>query len=117
MSHDAINQEQFGDYTLRYRKPDMDYPRHSITALNPTGFPVGSIHWHPETHAITNVNVRDEEQRKGIATAMWKMGQQIRPKPVHSADRTRAGEAWAKSVGGRLPRRKKVYDPFTKREV
>jgi hypothetical protein len=117
MSHDAINQEQFGDYTLRYEKPDMDIPRHRITATNPHGYPVGQMAWHPKTKAVTGITVDPEDQRQGIATAMWKMGQNVRPKPVHSADRTTAGEAWAKSVGGKLPRRKPVYDPISRREV
>jgi len=114
---EALNQQQFGDYTLTYARPDMDVPRHRITATLPSGFPVGSMAWHPKTKEVTGINVEPGEQRKGLATAMWNMGQDIRPKPVHSADRTRAGEAWAKSVGGRLPRRKAVYDPVTNREV
>lgn len=117
MSEDALNEEQFGDYILRYHPPNMDMPRHRIVAQYPSGYPVGHLTWHPQTHKITGLNVDPDEQRKGIATAMWKMGQSIRPRPQHSADRTRAGEAWAKSVGGRLPRRKVVYDPITKREV
>lgn len=117
MSHDAVSDQQFGDYKLSYTKPDMDYPRHRITATTESGFGVGQMDWHPKTHHITGINVYPEDQGKGIATAMWKMGQEIRPKPQHSADRTRAGDAWAKSVGGRLPRRKAVYDPISRREV
>jgi hypothetical protein len=117
MSQTALNDQQFGDYTLRYFKPDMDTPRHRITAMTESGYPVGQMVWHPKTKAITGITVDPENQREGIATAMWNMGQGIRPKPVHSADRTRAGEAWAKSVGGRLPRRKAVYDPISRREV
>ena len=117
MSHEALNTEQFGDYTLDYARPSMDVPRHRIMAFTSTDYPVGEMSWHPKTHEITGISVLPSEQRKGIATAMWHMGQRMRPKPVHSADRTRAGEAWARSVGGRLPRRKAVYDPITKRPV
>ena len=113
---EALNQTQFGDYSLEYARPDMYIPRHRIVASQ-GGQRAGEMTWHPKTHAITGINVEPGEQRKGLATAMWNMGQDIRPKPVHSADRTRAGEAWAKSVGGRLPRRKAVYDPVTQREV
>lgn len=117
MSHEALNGEQFGDFKLSYAGPDMDIPRHRITATTESGYPVAQMAWHPKTHAITGIMVDEDERRKGLGTAMWNMGQKVRPKPVHSADRTRAGEAWAKSVGGRLPRRKPVYDPISKREV
>lgn len=117
MSHDAINDEQFGDYKLKYFPPDMDTPRHRISAVTESGYPVGQMAWHPKTHSITGITVDPEEQRQGIATAMWNMGQKMRPKPQHSADRTTAGQAWAKSVGGRLPRRKPVLDPISRREV
>jgi hypothetical protein len=118
MSHDAINEEQFGDYKLRYEKPNMDLPRHLITASKgPHDEPVGMMSWHPQKHHVTGVNVDEEHRRQGLATAMWNMSQSIRPKPVHSADRTNAGDAWAKSVGGRLPRRKPVLDPISRREV
>jgi hypothetical protein len=116
MSHEALNSEQFGDYSLEYAKPDMYIPRHRIVASK-SGERAGEMTWHPKTHAITGINVEEGDRRQGLATAMWKMGQQQRPKPVHSADRTRAGEAWAKSVGGRLPRRKPVFDPVSRREV
>jgi hypothetical protein len=116
MSQRALNNEQFGDYTLEYAKPDMYIPRHRIVASK-EGQRAGEMTWHPKTHAVTGINVEEGERRQGLATAMWKMGQNVRPKPVHSADRTTAGEAWAKSVGGRLPRRKPVLDPISRREV
>ena len=112
-----LSPQQFGDLTMRYEAPDMDIPRHRITATTESGYAVGQMTWHPKTHAVTGITVDPEDQRKGIATAMWKMGQQVRPKPVHSSDRTKVGDAWAKSVGGRLPRRKPVYDPISRREV
>lgn len=117
MSHDAVSDQQFGDYKLSYARPDMDIPRHRITATTESGYPAGQMTWHPKSHAVTGIVVDEEDRRKGLATAMWKMGQDIRPKPVHSADRTKAGEAWARSVGGRLPRRQPVLDPISRREV
>lgn len=115
MSHRALS-EQFKDYTLEYAKPDMYIPRHRIVASQ-GGQLAGEMNWHPKTHAITNVHVQEEHRRQGLATAMWDMGQSMRPRPQHSADRTNAGEAWARSVGGRLPRRKQVTDPITGRVV
>ena len=91
----ALSEQQFGEYTLSYSRPDMDMPRHRITASTASGYPVGHMSWHPSTHEITGINVDESAQRQGLATAMWGMGQDIRPKPQHSADRTNAGEAWA----------------------
>lgn len=60
---------------------------------------------------IQNIQVPPDHQRRGIGTAMWNEGQRIAeenqkvPAPKHSRDRTDAGDAWARSVGGRLPRR------------
>lgn len=109
----SLNERQFGEYTLRYKPPDMDMPRHTILALHPKGQATtegryaGSMTWHPGSHEITGVHVDEQHQRQGVATEMWKMGQDLRPRPKHSADRTNAGDAWARSVGGRLPRRQR----------
>src|SRR6478609_824836 len=65
------------------------------------------------SRGIQNVVVPSQYQRQGIATAMWQEGHRIAeetpgvPAPKHSKDRTDAGDAWARNVGGRLPRRLK----------
>ena len=106
-----LQERQFGEYTLRYEPPDMEIPRHRITAFHPKGTPTtvgpwaGAMNWHPQTHEVTSVHVEEEHRRQGLATEMWRMGQELRPRPKHSHDRTNAGDAWARSVGGRLPRR------------
>lgn len=96
-----LNERQFGDYTLHYRRPEMGDEQHMITAMHGEQ-KVGSLRWYPKE--ITGVDVDAEHQRKGVATAMWNMGQEIRPRPKHSAERTGQGQLWAKAVGGRLPR-------------
>ena len=118
----VISPRQFGEFTLRYQPPDEDVPRHSIIAEHPEGVRysrtpggteaeplgyVGSMTWHPGTHMITNIHVQEKFQRQGVATAMWEMGQATRPTPKHSGDRTDAGEAWSKAVGGSRPRRRR----------
>jgi hypothetical protein len=66
---------------------------------------IGHLEWHGVTHRITTVGVDFDHTRQGIATHMWNMSQQMRPKARHSPDRTTMGDAWARSVGGHLPRR------------
>jgi len=94
-----------------YDQPDLGQSQtlHRITALSQHGGQLGSMLW--DTRHIRNIGVASDQQRRGIATAMWHEGHRMAaenrsiPKPKHSADRTAAGEAWARSVGGRLPRR------------
>ena len=71
---------------------------------------VGSMSWGPRM--IRGISVIPEYRRQGIASRMWEEGHRVAsenariPKPAHSNDRTNEGDAWARSVGGRLPRRK-----------
>jgi hypothetical protein len=96
----------YGEYEMRYRQSDQGErrPRHHIeTYLGDEK--VGELNWYGTTGTVHNIDVEEEHSRKGIATAMWEWGQEMRPKPKHSKDRTDLGDAWAKSVGGPLPRR------------
>lgn len=107
MSHDAISGTQFKDYKLQYHAPEMGQPYHRITAHQPgddSPNPAGEMRWN--ARAVKDVFVDPAHQRRGIATAMWEAGQQVRPRPKHSDDRTDAGDAWAKKVGGPVPRRR-----------
>lgn len=60
---------------------------------------------------VRYIGVEPEHRRQGIATKLWEHGHSVAaenrrvPAPKHSADRTNDGDAWAKSVGGPLPRR------------
>ena len=103
----ALSPQQFGDYELRHRLEDQGErrPRHVIEAF-PSGAdrPVGRLSWYGTTGTVANVDVDEEHSRRGVATAMWKMGQEARPRPKHSGDRTTMGDAWARKVGGRIPR-------------
>ena len=70
---------------------------------------LGHMSW--DRKRIVNIDVRPEVQRRGVATALWEEGHRLAgevqriPRPKHSADRTTKGDAWARSVGGSLPRR------------
>jgi hypothetical protein len=73
------------------------------------GREVGKMEWTAKE--VKNVETYPGHQRQGVATALWHEGHRLAsenprvPAPKHSADRTTAGNEWAKSVGGRLPRR------------
>lgn len=105
---DHLQPRQFGDYELRHHTEDQGErkPRQVITAHDPEGNQVGALNWYGTTGTIHHIGVDEEHGRKGIATAMWNWGQEMRPKPKHSADRTTHGEAWSKKVGGSRPRNK-----------
>ena len=67
--------------------------------------------WHHQTGEIRGVYTDPEHQRQGVASSLYQHGQEIAsttrgvPKPRHSTFRTNSGDAWARSVGGRLPKR------------
>jgi GNAT superfamily N-acetyltransferase len=89
------------EYTMRYAQYDAGEakPRHQIL-LHHEGEQVGDMEWYGKKGTIHHVNVDEDHSRKGLATAMW-----MKRPPIHSADRTDHGDAWAKSVGGPRPRR------------
>ena len=88
----------------------------SVRATHPDHGDVGHLYWHPRTGTIRDVLVMGEHQGKGIATQMFKTAQETAattrgvPAPKHSQDRTDAGDAWAKKVGGRVPRRSNRFE-------
>ncbi len=74
---------------------------------------VGAMWLHPETGVIDQVYVSPSHQRRGIATQMFEMAKLAHavkpegyPYPQHSPARSVEGNAWAKAVGGKLPRKK-----------
>lgn len=103
-------------FDLVYRKLDdwfYSRPHHQIVAES-GGQQAGSMLW--SSKEVRHIEVAPKFQRQGLATRMWQEGHRIAdestrvPTPKHSADRTDAGDAWAKSVGGRLPRRTQSED-------
>jgi hypothetical protein len=103
-----LNVSQF-----KYDTPELGESRtvHRVRAFADSGAHVGDMLW--DSKQIRNIGVPSDQQRRGIATQLWHEGNRLAsenkkiPAPKHSADRTAAGDAWAKSVGGRLPRRLK----------
>ncbi len=96
---------------FQYDNPDLGESKivHRVRAFADSGAHVGDMLW--DSKGIRNIGVPADQQRRGVATQLWQEGQRLSsenakiPAPKHSADRTKAGDAWARSVGGRLPRR------------
>jgi ribosomal protein S18 acetylase RimI-like enzyme len=93
-----------------YDNPELGTAKvvHRVTARAGANS-LGTMLWN--SRSILNIGVNPEQARRGIATAMWDEGHRLAeqnariPAPKHSPDRTAMGDAWAKAVGGRLPRR------------
>ena len=104
----AIEPGRQFQYQIRY-SPAGSSPTsgawHQVTAHTPDGAQVGSLMWHKDSNELGSVRVAEEHQRRGVATAMWNRAIQANPKLTHSAERSHAGDQWAKSVGGELPDR------------
>jgi GNAT superfamily N-acetyltransferase len=106
-------------YQMSFTPSDMG-EHHKVTArLGETR--VGFMKWDPDNGVIKDIQVHPEHRRKGVATAMWNFAQsQVKPQtpgvdyaddvkaPQHSTERTPEGDAWAKSVGGRIPKQTKA---------
>lgn len=118
------NNADFHGYNISYEGPiysslygdGQNSETLSVRATHPEHGDVGHLYWHPRTGIIRDVLVMGQHQGKGIATQMLRVAQQTAestkgvPMPKHSQDRTDAGDAWAKSVGGKLPRRSKRFE-------
>jgi len=103
-----------------------DVPRVSIPGKpKPGGYRIQATHTESgesvgnlfcdHSGKVQSIQVEPEHRRKGVATAMWEHAQGLAeqgkvPKPKHSSDRSDQGDAWAKSVGGRRPRRVEFFE-------
>ena len=86
---------------------------HSVVARDAAGEVAGQMHWRKRGRGtvpgrVDWISVEPQHRRQGLATQMWEHAQSLdlRPYPKHSNERTDEGDAWARSVGGRLPRRR-----------
>lgn len=73
---------------------------------------------HFTSGVIQAMGVHPEHRRQGVATAMLQAAHKAGVTPVHSPDRSDAGDAWARSLGVDLPERKSnppsyFFDPET----
>ena len=97
--------------SVQFSASVIDHPRgiHSIKAKK-GDTEVGRLYWHQKGGTIEHIEVYPEHQRQGIATAMFNEANRVAKErnvsaPTHSRKRTEEGEAWAKTVGGDLPKR------------
>jgi ribosomal protein S18 acetylase RimI-like enzyme len=101
--------ESLSDLQFQYRPPEMGSSAHQLIAISGAQ-QVGTMKWNAA--GVQSLEVSHELRRRGVATALWGEGQRLAQQkkgrivtPKHSAQRTNAGDAWARSVGGPLPRR------------
>jgi ribosomal protein S18 acetylase RimI-like enzyme len=101
---------QFDGLQLQYtRWKNVPYSEHNISVVKAeSGGAVARMVWDSEGK-MGNVHVDSNLRRKGIATKMWQFAQSLSQQdptiaPIrHSDVRTKAGDSWARKVGGDLP--------------
>lgn len=106
-----LNKQQFKDYTLTFKPSkykeyddDTDLPPHKIVATH-KGKNVGHLEWHPFGSEIAGVGINEEHRRKGVATAMFNMANELTKGALHhSSTITPEGEAWARGMGHEVPK-------------
>lgn len=114
----TLNFHQF-DPHVRFSRADQ-YSNHGsrvhVVAIEDHSHPdnpsIGSMGWHKDTGEITGIQVHSKYRRLGVANTMFHEAKNLAreyglTEPVHSSDRTIMGDAWAKSVGGKIPPKKR----------
>ena len=81
-----------------------------------TGCPDGdkwcANHDHFTPNTILGMGVHPDHRRQGVATAMLAAARGAGATVLHSTDRSDAGDAWARSVGGDVPERASSPDAW-----
>jgi hypothetical protein len=101
-AHDNLSAPQF-----IHEETDNE---HVITASS-GGMAIGQLSWQKnKSHGygkgeISGVFTNPANRRQGVATGMYNEGAKYSPKPVHSGNRTNAGNSWARSTTGAVPDR------------
>lgn len=79
-----------------------------VGVLNPAGGEAGAINWENghDGPVVGDINVREKFQGRGIGRQLWQQAQKATGGSIrHSANRTEAGDAFARKVGGVVPAR------------
>jgi len=113
----ALNSQQF-PYTFNFT-PSQEGEHHKVSAFHKDDR-VGLMKWDPDTGEVKDLQVHPEHRLRGVARGMWDFAQrQTKPQtpgvdyaddvvaPKHSSERTDAGDAFAKAIGGKVPARTK----------
>lgn len=108
MTHPANVGKQFhplsADGDISYKVADGKYGEKLVQAHHSTDGLVGELEIGNFKN-VKDIRVAEAHQRKGIATNMWHYAHAQGLNPEHSEQRTDAGDAWARTVGGELPER------------
>ena len=97
----SLLSHQFKGYTLTHQLID---DHHLIEASNNEWSQLGSMEWSHKSGEIKDIQVNDEHQRQGLATAMYNYANKLSSsdksvtKPKHAKSLTDEGKAWAKSL-------------------
>ena len=110
--HNPKEPRNLSDVQFQYTHPGAKGQRpdtHTLSASNASGW-IGHIDWNNRTGAVTNIMTAHKKRGLGVATTLWDKANKLSADtgikaPKHSRDRTDKGEAWAKSVGGAIPKR------------
>ena len=106
----AANNADFHGLTFDYEKIGS---LHYLEA-HKDGEVVGKLNWEHPKGNISGLHVSSSHRRTGIGTALWKEANRIAgsnkdvPAPKITGDRTKDGEAWARSLGIRLPKNRNL---------
>ena len=81
---------------------------HRIDLSDPSGA-LGHMAWDDDDGVVSSLFVGEKVRRSGLATHLWELATDLsREKgftpPEHSDARTEAGDAFAHSIGGYIPR-------------
>ena len=94
---------------LTYVTQDFGGGYGRVGVVKPGQGEVASINWMPRhggTAEVGDLFVSKGMRRQGIATQLWNRAQKAtQGKIAHSANRTEAGEGFARAIGGNTPRR------------
>lgn len=106
----TLNDFQFRFTKGNTRSMDTREWIHNLEAVRDDDV-IGRLEWYPKSRTVKDVFVEEPFRRQGVATGLWNEAHRIAKEtrgvqpPRHSSQRTNAGTAWAKTVGGRLPKR------------
>lgn len=111
MSHEALSQQQFGDYTIEvHREPQTHWGLPALhVRTKHEGKTIGGLSVFQRLHdgdqeprAHPNIWVNEEHQRRGVATAMYaEVGRHWPSVPIeHSPHASPAAKALNKTLGG-----------------
>jgi hypothetical protein len=109
--HDPSAPRNLSGVQFRHYPGDSSGFNHNLVAKNSEGQHLGSIKWNGRTGRVNLISVNEDYRGLGVGTSLWERANKLSemhgtPALQHSNDRTIAGDAWAKKVGGKLTKLK-----------